>query len=151
MMKTSDSSAPCGDCASLVLRIVLAVVLFPHGAQKLLGWFGGYGFHGTMQFFENGMHIPAFFAFCAILIEFFGPLFLIAGLLTRAAAFLMGLEILVAACLVHVHNGFFMNWSGSQHGEGFEYHVLFIGAALAVVLLGGGRYSLDGARSRSSA
>jgi putative oxidoreductase len=151
-MKTSDSHTSCGDGAALLLRLTLAVVLFPHGAQKLLGWFGGYGFGGTMHFFETGLHIPAVFAFLAIMIEFFGPLFLLAGFFTRAAAFLMGLEMLVALFKGgHYHNGFFMNWMGQAHGEGFEFHILFIGMALAIVALGAGRYSLEGAREAAPA
>lgn len=148
-MKPSNALSPAGDLAALILRVFLSVVLFAHGAQKLLGWFGGYGFNQTMGFFEHGMHIPAFFAGCAILIEFFGPIFLVLGLFSRAAAFLMGLEILVAMFLGgHVHNGFFMNWANNPAAhEGFEFHLLFIGIALALLALGGGRYSIDGARA----
>ena len=74
------------DAAITVLRLVLGIAFFAHGAQKMLGWFGGYGFIGTMGFFTGVMHIPAVFAFLAIAAEFFGGLGLILGLLTRVAA-----------------------------------------------------------------
>ncbi|WP_136514554.1 DoxX family protein [Geomonas edaphica] len=126
-----------------VLRIFLAVVIFPHGAQKVFGWFGGPGFSGTMEMFTHSMGIPYLFALLAVLAEFLGPLLLVAGLLTRLAALVMGGEIAVAASLVHLHNGFFMNWGGKQAGEGFEYHILVVGICLALVIAGGGRFSLD--------
>ena len=117
--------------------------MFPHGAQKLLAWFGGYGWSGTMQFFTEQMGLPAPVAAATILLEFFGPLLLIAGLGTRAVA-LGFVGIMVGAiATVHASNGFFMNWTGSAPGEGFEYHLLVIGVALALVFAGGGRWSLD--------
>lgn len=126
-----------------VLRVLLGVVFFPHGAQKMLGWFGGYGFSGTMGYFEKMM--PAFLAFLVIFIEFFGSLGLITGLLTRLSALAIGVEMIFAALLVHIHNGFFMNWTGMQKGEGFEYHILVIAIAIALLIRGGGSYSIDGA------
>ncbi|MGH7997486.1 MAG: DoxX family protein [Opitutaceae bacterium] len=150
-MKTPNTSSPSRDLAALVLRISLSVVLFAHGAQKLLGWFGGYGFHGTMQFFE-GMHIPAFLGLIAILVEFFAPLFLFVGLFTRLAAFVMGVDMLVALLTVHIHNGFYMNWGSVPHqGEGYEFHLLFIGIAVALILLGGGRFAIDRALCKGKA
>ena len=127
----------------LIMRLALGLVMFPHGAQKLLGWFGGQGFSATMHSFTEVQHIPAVFAFLAIAAESLGALGLVLGLLTRVAAFGIGFEMLVAALLVHVNYGFFMNWFGTQGGEGFEYHILAIGLALALVLKGGGRLSLD--------
>jgi putative oxidoreductase len=125
-----------------LVRVVLGVVFLAHGAQKVLGWFGGYGFQGTMRFMEH-MGIPAAFAFLAIAAEFAGGLGLIFGLLSRVAAFGIGVEMMVAVAMVHGANGLFMNWAGNQKGEGFEFHLLAL-ALLAVVLVrGAGALSLD--------
>ena len=141
MLKKFFATSP--EFAMLYLRLLLATVMFPHGAQKALGWFGGHGFSATMQSFTGQMHIPAVFAFLAISAEFFGSLALVLGLLTRLAAFGIGTTIAVAACMVHTSNGFFMNWSGQQKGEGFEYHILVVAIALALMFKGGGRWALD--------
>src|SRR6201987_6142404 len=114
------------DSATTILRVVLGIVFFAHGAQKMLGWFGGPGFTGTMGFFTGVMHIPAPLAFLAIAAEFFGGLGLILGFLARIAAFGITVNMLVAIATVHSTFGFFMNWSGAQKGEGFEYHLLAI-------------------------
>ena len=129
-----------------IVRLVLGIVFFAHGAQKMLGWFGGYGFHGTMGFFAH-MGIPAPFAFLAICAEFFGGLGLIVGLLSRIAAFGIICNMLVAIFTVHVHNGFFMNWAGQQRGEGYEYHLLAIALLLIVLVRGAGALSIDRALS----
>jgi len=131
------------DFAPVLMRLGLAVVMFPHGAQKVLGWFGGYGFSGTMKFFTENMQIPAVFAVLAILAEFLGPIGLLLGLGTRLAAFGIGATITVAALKAHTANGFFMNWSGQQAGEGFEYHILMAVLAFAIVIQGAGKWSLD--------
>jgi putative oxidoreductase len=127
----------------LLLRITLAVVMFPHGAQKVLGWYGGHGFSATMQSFTQNMNIPAPFAFLAILTEFAGPIALLVGFLTRLSAFGMAAVMAVAALKVHAANGFFMNWMGSQKGEGFEYHILAFGIAVALLVMGAGCCSID--------
>jgi putative oxidoreductase len=133
-----------GGCwTPVVLRLALGLVMFPHGAQKVLGWFGGYGFEGTMGFFTGTLHIPAVFAFLAIAAEFGGSLLLLAGAATRVAALGIGVTMIVAALKVHVANGFFMNWYGNQAGEGFEYHILAAAIALALVITGGGKASVD--------
>src|SRR5690349_236668 len=119
--------------ALAIIRLALGLVMFPHGAQKMLGWFGGGGFEATMASFER-MGIPAPFAFLAIAAEFFGSLGLILGFLARIAAFGVLCNMLVAVFKVHAANGFFMNWTGKQKGEGFEYHLMAIAIALAVVL-----------------
>ena len=142
LMGTND------DVSLTILRVVLGVVFFAHGAQKMLGWFGGYGFHGTMGFFTEKMGIPAPFAFLAICAEFFGGLGLIVGLLTRIAALGIGVEMIGAVLMVHLPNGFFMNWAGNQKGEGFEYHLLAIAMAAALLLRGAGAWSADGALSK---
>ena len=134
--------------SSLILRVMLGVVMFPHGAQKLLGWFGGFGFAGTMGFFTGQMHIPAVIAFLVIMGESFGALGLIVGFLTRFSAFGMLCIIFGAIVMVHWPNGFFMNWAGKQAGEGFEYHLLVIGMSIALLIAGGGKWSVDGAIAR---
>jgi len=131
--------------SSLILRVMLGIVMLPHGAQKLLGWFGGFGFGGTMGFFTEQMHLPAVIAFLVIVGEFFGSLGLIAGFLTRFITASYVTIMLGAIATVHLPNGFFMNWSGKQPGEGFEYHLLVIGMSLALLIAGGGKWSVDGA------
>lgn len=137
------------DWSTTVLRLVLGVVMFPHGAQKVLGWFGGYGFSGTMQFFTHQAHIPALFAFLAIAAEFAGSLGLITGLFTRVAAFGIAVNMVVAILLVHQQVGFFMNWAGQYKAgqEGFEYALLAIGIAVYLMIKGGGAASADRAVS----
>jgi putative oxidoreductase len=133
---------------TIVLRLVLGVVFFAHGAQKMLGWFGGHGFSATMGAF-TGMHIPAALAFLAIAAEFFGSLGLIVGLLTRIAAFGIFCNMVVAILAVHLPNGFFMNWMGTQKGEGYEYHLLVIAITAFLMIRGGGAASLDRMLSRT--
>ena len=131
------------DTATAILRLVLGVIFFAHGAQKMLGWFGGFGFSGTMGFFTGTMHIPAPFAFLAIAAEFFGGLGLILGFLTRIAAFGIAVNMLVAIATVHSSFGFFMNWTGTQKGEGFEYHLLVLAATAFLMIRGAGAFSFD--------
>ncbi len=132
------------DVVSLILRLFLGLVFFPHGMQKLLGWFGGYGFEGSMGFFTGSLGIPAVLAFLAIMAESLGSLGLLSGLLTRVAAFGIATNMVVAIFMLHLPHGFFMNWSGKQGGEGFEYHLLVIAIAIALMIKGGGKWSLDG-------
>jgi putative oxidoreductase len=127
--------------ATAILRLVLGVVFFAHGAQKMLGWFGGYGFSGTMGFFTGMMHIPAPLAFLAIAAEFFGGLGLIVGFLTRVAAFGIAANMVVAIAAVHGPFGFFMNWTGTQKGEGFEYHLLVLAMTAFLMIRGAGALS----------
>lgn len=131
------------NAATALLRLTLGAVFFAHGAQKMLGWFGGYGFAGTMGFFTGALHIPATFAFLAIAAEFFGGLGLILGLLTRVAAFGIAANMLVAIVMVHGVNGFFMNWTGAQKGEGIEYHLLALAITVFLMVRGAGAFSLD--------
>lgn len=131
-----------------VLRVLLGVVIFPHGAQKLLGWFGGGGFTASMRWFESSFHIPTIFALLAILAESVGAVALIAGFFTRIAALAISVNMLVAVALVHGKVGFFMNWSGTAKGEGFEYHILAMAVGIALMIMGGGRWSVDGVIAR---
>ena len=144
LMQTDD------DLGRLIVRLALGIVIFPHGAQKLLGWFGGGGFAGTMQGMTQ-MGLPAIVVFLVIIAEFFGGLSLITGFLGRIGAFGVLCVMLGAIFLVHLSNGFFMNWSGSQKGEGIEYHLLAIGIALAIMVKGSGALSIDRSMSEKGA
>jgi putative oxidoreductase len=126
-----------------VQRALLGAVMFPHGAQKLLGWFGGYGFDGTMKFFTDSLHLPAPVALLVILGESIGALLLILGLGTRVAAFGISAIMLGAVLTTHGRVGFFMNWFGNQPGEGYEFHLLALALSVPLVIAGGGRYALD--------
>jgi len=134
--------ATSGSLTLTWLRLILGIVFFAHGAQKVLGWFGGNGFTATMGFFE-GRGIPAVLAFLAIMAEFAGGIGLIIGFLSRIAAFGILCNMIVAIAMVHARNGFFMNWTGAQRGEGFEYHVLAISAAVTIIVQGAGALSVD--------
>jgi putative oxidoreductase len=134
--------------STLLLRVALGAVFFPHGAQKALGWFGGHGFAGTMGFMTGTLHIPAVFAFLAIAAEFAGALGLIVGLGTRVAA--LGIaSVMAVAIAMHAPYGFFMNWFGTQKGEGIEYHLLALAMAAALILSGGGKWSADSVISKN--
>jgi len=139
--------ATSNDWTLTLLRLVMGLIFFAHGAQKALGWFGGYGFSGTMGFFTQMMHIPAPFAFLAICAEFLGGLGLIFGALSRIAALGIAVNMVVAVLLVHSQFGFFMNWTGQQKGEGFEYHLLALVIAIVLMVRGGGAFSVDQALS----
>lgn len=134
---TKDELAPA------VARFALGAVIFPHGAQKVLGWFGGYGLSGTLGFMTGTLHIPLPFAVLAIAAELLGSIGLMLGLLSRVAAFGIAVTMAVAALTVHLGNGFFANWTGQQAGEGIEYHLLAIALAVVVMIAGAGKYSLD--------
>ena len=127
----------------LILRLTLGLVMFPHGAQKLLGWYGGFGFSGTMGFFTETMHLPWIVAFLVIIGESFGSVALLLGLLTRFTAASFIVIMLGAITTSHLPNGFFMNWLGKQAGEGYEYHLLVIGIGLALLMTGAGKWSVD--------
>ncbi len=129
--------------ASTIIRIVLGLILFPHGAQKMLGWFGGYGFNGTMGFLTGTAGLPWIMAFLVIVIEFFGAIALIVGFATRIVA--VGIISLFTGIIAtsHLQNGFFMNWYGNLKGEGYEFHLLIIGMAIALLVSGAGKWSVD--------
>jgi len=129
--------------ASTIIRIVLGLILFPHGAQKMLGWFGGYGFNGTMGFLTGTAGLPWIMAFLVVAIEFFGAIALIVGFATRIVA--VGIISLFTGIIAtsHLQNGFFMNWYGNLKGEGYEFHLLIIGMAIALLVSGAGKWSVD--------
>ena len=137
LMTTTNAWSPTA------LRVFLGGVMLPHGMQKLLGSFQGYGFEGTMGFFTESLGMPWILGFLVIMLEFFGSLLLIAGIATRliAAAFIA--VMLGAITKVAGEYGFFMNWFGNQAGEGYEYHLLMVGMALSLLISGGGRLSVD--------
>lgn len=136
---------------ALIARLALGIVLFPHGAQKLLGWFGGYGFDGTMGFLTGGAGLPYIIALLVILIEFFGALFLIFGFSTRLAAISVIGNFTGVVATSHLNNGFFMNWyEQAGQGEGLEYFVLLFGLAIISLIAGGGRASVDAAITNKS-
>jgi len=126
-----------------ILRLTLGIVFFPHGAQKALGWFGGYGLNATLAVFTDKMHIPLILALLAIIAEFVGAIALIIGFFTRVAAFGIAVVMVVAIYMVHGSFGFFMNWYGVQKGEGIEYHLLVIAIAIALMIKGAGSFSID--------
>ena len=127
----------------LITRLTLGLILFPHGAQKMLGIFGGYGFNGTMGYFTGTLHLPWIIGFLVIIIEFVGAFSFIAGFASRiwsASTIILFIGIIFTS---HFDNGFFMNWFGNQKGEGYEYHLLIIGLSLATLVNGSGKYSAD--------
>lgn len=131
------------DVVPAIIRIVVGVLFFAHGAQKMLGWWGGPGFSAMMRGFES-QGIPAVFAFLAIAAEFFGGIGMVLGFLTRIAAFGISVNMIVAILTVHWKNGLFMNWTGQQKGEGFEFHLLVLAITISIMLVGAGAFSIDG-------
>lgn len=130
--------------AQLFIRVALGVVMFPHGAQKVLGWFGGAGITKTLQAFA-GMGFPAWSVVILMVVESLGALLLVAGFLTRLWAVGIGTAMTICMFMSHIQHGFFMNWFGKQQGEGYEFHLLVIGICLALLIKGGGMLSIDGA------
>lgn len=129
--------------AGLILRLTLGSIMLPHGAQKLLGWFGGYGFKPTMQFFTETMRLPIPIAFLIILLEFFCAVGLLTGIGTRLCALIFIVIMTGVIVTINYKHGFFMNWFGNQNGEGFEYHLLIIGISLVLLFTGGGKYAIE--------
>ena len=126
-----------------VPRVILGCVMLPHGAQKLFGWFGGFGFTNTMTYFTQTAGLPWIIAFLIVMVESLGALGLILGFCTRLSALGLICIMVGAIITVHIPNGFFMNWFGKQAGEGFEYHLLVIGMSIPLLISGGGKYSVD--------
>jgi putative oxidoreductase len=131
------------DWTLTAIRIILGVVFFAHGAQKMLGWFGGAGLKETIRTMHEYIHVPIPLAFLAVSSEFFGGLGLIVGLLSRVAAIGIGFTMISAIVMVHSRYGLFMNWLGDRQGHGIEYHLLVIALVIAIVVGGSGAGSLD--------
>ncbi|MGE5497792.1 MAG: DoxX family protein [Syntrophothermus sp.] len=135
----------------LFLRIVAAIAIFPHGAQKLLGWFGGAGLQATLNTFSSYLGIPSYLAVLAVFAESVGAILLVLGLFSRVSAFGLAVTMVVAVFSAHIHNGFFMNWSGTAKGEGFEYHILYFAIVMVIAAKGAGALALDSLLSRKIA
>ncbi len=131
------------DYIALITRLVIGLVMLPHGAQKLLGWFGGYGFSGTLNFLTGTLGIPFIISLVVILTESVGSVLLILGFAGRLNSLLLISTMIGAVATTHFANGFFMNWFGNQAGEGFEYHILYSALALIVFIKGSGMFSID--------
>jgi putative oxidoreductase len=131
------------DWTLAAIRITLGVVFFAHGAQKVLGWFGGAGLEGTLRTMHDHLHLPIPVALLAVMSEFLGGAGLIVGLLSRVAAVGVCATMLSAIVMVHWRNGLFMNWFGERKGHGIEFHLLAIALAIAIVVRGAGALSLD--------
>jgi putative oxidoreductase len=131
------------DWSFTIARVVLGLIFFAHGAQKLLGWYGGPGLAKSMQTFTEHLHLPSALAFLVIAGEFLGGIGLVVGLLSRAAALFIALTMLGAIAMVHLRHGLFLNWFGNKKGHGIEYHLLAIALSLVVIIKGAGAFSLD--------
>lgn len=138
-MAKNFSAASMDSLALLLIRLPLGVIFFAHGSQKLLGLFGGSGLTGTLRHFEVHLGIPPLLALLAILAEFAGGLGVLCGLFTRVSACGIAVTMAVAMYKVHWVNGFFL----SARGNGIEYTLALFGMALALVVAGGGSWSLD--------
>ncbi|WP_271766163.1 DoxX family protein [Aquimarina algiphila] len=126
-----------------IARLTLGLIIFPHSAQKLFGLFGGYGYSATMETLTMQMGLPSVVAFSVIMIEFFGSIFLVIGILSRFWALLLAGMFVGIIFITQLEHGFFMNWFGNQAGEGYEYSLLIIGLALTIVINGSGKWSID--------
>jgi putative oxidoreductase len=138
LFKTYPSWAP------IFARITLGIVFFAHGSQKLLGWFGGPGWSGTIQLFEQNMGVPPFLTSLLIITEFFGGIAIILGFFTRLAALGLTVAMAVAIYKVHIQWGFFLNWFNTPNvGHGIEFSLALIGLSLSLLVWGGGNLSVD--------
>jgi putative oxidoreductase len=131
------------DWTLTMIRIILGVIFFAHGSQKLLGWFGGSGLKETLHTMHEHLGIPMPLALLSVAAEFFGGLGLIVGLLSRIAATGIAVIMLVAIATVHGRYGLFLDWFGNRKGHGYEYHLLAIALAAVIVVKGSGALSLD--------
>ncbi|HEY7567237.1 MAG TPA: DoxX family protein [Gemmatimonadaceae bacterium] len=136
IMETSDDRIP------MLGRLALGIVMLPHGAQDLFGWFGGSGIDGALGLYTS-LGVPPFLGWMAIVVQFFGGVALIVGVLGRVAAFAIALVLLAAVVTLHWSVGFFMNWNGALEGEGFEFHILAVTLAVIVIIRGSGALSVD--------
>ena len=131
------------DWIETLIRITLGVVFFAHGAQKLLGWYGGAGLKDTMRTMHKFLGLPIPLAFLAVATEFFGGAGLMVGLLSRVAALGIAVTMVAAILMVHGRYGLFLNWFGDRKGHGIEYHLLAIALAAVIIVRGSGAVSLD--------
>ena len=141
MLRNLFSTNP--DWTLTIIRTILGVVFFAHGAQKLLGWFGGPGLNQTMRTMHDSLRLPRLLAFAAVATEFLGGLGLVVGLLSRVAAVGIGVTMLAAIVMVHGRNGLFIDWFGARKNHGYEYHLLALALAIVLIAKGSGAFSLD--------
>ncbi len=130
------------DYSALVARVFLGIIIIPHGLQKMFGWFGGGGIEGTTAFFAS-LGLPSFVVYLVMIAEVLGGISLLIGFLSRFSAFILAIVLGYAALTIHSSVGFFMNWNGTLAGEGYEFHLLFIGLALVTMIRGSGAWSAD--------
>lgn len=140
---TTTKHFPASDTGALLTRVFMAIVLFPHGCQLTFGLFGGNGFGPTMDYFTDVEKLPYIIGVMVILIQFLGSLFILAGVLTRLVSFSIVILFIGMIITSHAEFGFFMNWFGTQKGEGYEFHLLVIGMACNLLASGAGKFSLD--------
>jgi putative oxidoreductase len=141
MLRDLFSTNP--DWTLTIIRTILGVVFFAHGAQKLLGWFGGPGLNQTMRAMHDSLGLPRLLAFAAVATEFLGGVGLVVGLLSRVAAVGIGVTMLSAIVMVHGRNGLFMDWFGARKNHGYEYHLLALALTIVLIAKGSGAFSLD--------
>jgi putative oxidoreductase len=141
-MKIKIFQTDPSDSMSFLLRLILALVILPHGLQKLTGAFGGYGFEGTMNYFTETVGVPWIFGFLVIFLESVGMIFLMMGFFTRGIALFLSI-VMIGAATMHLQNGFFMNWFNNHAGEGIEFFILAIALATHCVAKGAGKFSID--------
>lgn len=129
--------------SQMIIRFSIAIVMWPHGAQLMLGIFGGSGYSSTMDYFTNVMQLPYLIGIMVIFLQFFGSIFILVGLFTRITSLLMAIVTIGMIFSGHIEHGFFMNWFNIQKGEGFEFHLLLLGLCLALLFARQYRFSLD--------
>lgn len=127
----------------LLLRVALGIVMLGHGLQKAFGWFGGFGWNGSMNYFTDFVGLPSPLAAFIILIESLGSVLLIVGVAGRITAALVGIVIIGALFVDHLPNGFFMNWFNTHKGEGIEFDILFVAISVVLTINGSGKFSVD--------
>ena len=132
------------DWVPALARIILGIIFFAHGSQKVFGWFGGPGLRQTMRTLTEVVGLPTVVAFAAVGAEFAGGVGLILGFLARISALGIAVNMLAGIFMVHGRCGLFMNWFGDRKGHGIEYHLLAIALAIVIIAKGAGAFSLDG-------
>lgn len=131
------------DWIQTISRIVLGVIFFAHGSQKLFGWFQGPGLRKTIATMKDFLGLPTVLTLGVVGAELFGGVALIVGLLSRIGAAGIGVIMMFSILMVHGRHGLFLNWFGDRKGHGYEYHLLAIALAIVIIVRGSGALSLD--------